>query len=387
MGAIASGGDPGAERRRRADDRDPGPSDRRRWRRASSTRCSSGARLPRRARSRSTLRGTPAILVDDGLATGATMRAAIAALRDLGVAEIVVAVPTAPRETCEALAAEVDEVVCATTPEPFTAVGLWYRDFTPVSDDEVRGILAEAAVQGPQTRAAVVRHARRAARRATSTAVLSLGARQSPRGDSEPPEPTFGALGSAERLNWLVWKKRSRNTSSQCLISASEYWLRRSARDQVGPAARARGRPTRAGRGTRPCSGGSRSAACSRGRSPGARRDRRRSRCRRRAGRCPDRWLGISSGEIAVSRIDRRTSLASLAVLAGVDRPPEQELDQRLRDRGVDVVVRHLVADAVRAPPERQLRQIAGADDERARGGWRAGTGARCARRPGRSRR
>jgi putative phosphoribosyl transferase len=94
------------------------------------------------------LRGTTAILVDDGLATGATMRATIAALRDLGAAEIVVAVPTAPRETCEALSREVDEVVCATTPEPFTAVGLWYRDFTPVSDDEVRKILAGAAGAG-----------------------------------------------------------------------------------------------------------------------------------------------------------------------------------------------------------------------------------------------
>lgn len=88
------------------------------------------------------VRGRAAILVDDGLATGATMRAAIRALRDLRASEIVVAVPTAPRETCEALAREVDEVVCATTPEPFTAVGLWYTDFTPVSDEEVRELLA-----------------------------------------------------------------------------------------------------------------------------------------------------------------------------------------------------------------------------------------------------
>ena len=87
------------------------------------------------------VRGRTAILVDDGLATGATMRAAIRALRGLGAAEIVVAVPTAPRETCEALGREVDDVVCATTPEPFTAVGIWYRDFTPVSDEEVRELL------------------------------------------------------------------------------------------------------------------------------------------------------------------------------------------------------------------------------------------------------
>ncbi len=87
-------------------------------------------------------RGRTAILVDDGLATGVTMRAAIAALRRLGAAAIVVAVPTAPRETCEALTREVDDLVCASTPEPFTAVGLWYRDFAPVSDDEVRVLLA-----------------------------------------------------------------------------------------------------------------------------------------------------------------------------------------------------------------------------------------------------
>jgi putative phosphoribosyl transferase len=87
------------------------------------------------------LRGRTAILIDDGLATGATMRAAITALRDLGAAAIVVAVPIAPRETCEALRSEVDEVVCARTPEPFNAVGLWYRDFAPVSDEQVGELL------------------------------------------------------------------------------------------------------------------------------------------------------------------------------------------------------------------------------------------------------
>jgi predicted phosphoribosyltransferase len=90
-------------------------------------------------------RGRVTILVDDGLATGATMRAAIEALRDRGTQAIVVAVPTAPTETCQALAREVDEVVCASTPDPFMAVGLWYRDFTPVSDDEVRQLLELAA--------------------------------------------------------------------------------------------------------------------------------------------------------------------------------------------------------------------------------------------------
>jgi putative phosphoribosyl transferase len=87
------------------------------------------------------VRDRVAIVVDDGLATGATMRAAIRALRDRGARSIVVAVPTAPRETCEALRADVDELVCATTPDPFTAVGLWYRNFAPVSDDQVRELL------------------------------------------------------------------------------------------------------------------------------------------------------------------------------------------------------------------------------------------------------
>jgi predicted phosphoribosyltransferase len=82
-----------------------------------------------------------AILVDDGLATGATMRAAVAALRDRGAGHIVAAVPTAPRETCAAIAREVDEMVCAMTPDPFTAVGVWYRDFSPVSDEQVRDLL------------------------------------------------------------------------------------------------------------------------------------------------------------------------------------------------------------------------------------------------------
>jgi putative phosphoribosyl transferase len=87
------------------------------------------------------LAGMTGILVDDGLATGATMRAATAALRSLGAARIVVAVPVAPLQTGAVLAQEVDEVVCLITPDPFTAVGLWYRDFSPVSDERVRELL------------------------------------------------------------------------------------------------------------------------------------------------------------------------------------------------------------------------------------------------------
>jgi predicted phosphoribosyltransferase len=84
------------------------------------------------------------ILVDDGLATGATMLAAIKALRALAPARIIVAVPTGARETCTLLRREVDDVVCASMPEPFQAVGLWYRDFSQTSDDEVRALLAQA---------------------------------------------------------------------------------------------------------------------------------------------------------------------------------------------------------------------------------------------------
>ena len=89
--------------------------------------------------------GKTVLLVDDGLATGASMRAAATALRALGAGRIVVAVPVASRETCDELRSEVDEVVCALTPEPFRAVGLWYQDFRPVSDDEVRDLLRRAA--------------------------------------------------------------------------------------------------------------------------------------------------------------------------------------------------------------------------------------------------
>ena len=85
--------------------------------------------------------GRTVILVDDGLATGATMRAAIAAVRQQQPARIVVAVPTACPDTCEALKAEADDVVCAMIPEPFLAVGHWYEDFTQTTDDEVRELL------------------------------------------------------------------------------------------------------------------------------------------------------------------------------------------------------------------------------------------------------
>jgi predicted phosphoribosyltransferase len=89
-------------------------------------------------------RGRTVILVDDGLATGSTMRAAALALRRRGPERVVVAVPVASRETCEELRAEVDEVVCAETPEPFRGVGRWYEDFSQTTDEEVRELLAKA---------------------------------------------------------------------------------------------------------------------------------------------------------------------------------------------------------------------------------------------------
>jgi putative phosphoribosyl transferase len=88
------------------------------------------------------LEGRTAILVDDGLATGSTMRAAVEALKEQGAGEIVVAVPVAARQTCEELARHVDAIVCARTPDPFYAVGLWYDDFSQTTDAEVRALLA-----------------------------------------------------------------------------------------------------------------------------------------------------------------------------------------------------------------------------------------------------
>jgi len=88
--------------------------------------------------------GQQVILVDDGLATGSTMEAAILGLRRLNPARIVVAAPVGSRETCERLRNIADEVVCLHTPERFEAVGLWYSDFSQTSDEEVRRLLSAA---------------------------------------------------------------------------------------------------------------------------------------------------------------------------------------------------------------------------------------------------
>src|SRR5208337_1004909 len=99
-------------------------------------------RLYRGGRPFPDLHGRTVILVDDGLATGATMEAAIRGLRQLKPARIVVAVPVASREICDALRPLVDDLICAVTPEPFYAVGHWYEDFSQTSDAEVRELLA-----------------------------------------------------------------------------------------------------------------------------------------------------------------------------------------------------------------------------------------------------
>lgn len=104
-------------------------------------------RLYRDGRPPPDVRGRTVILVDDGLATGSTMRAAAAALKVQGPERLIVAVPVAPPETCEALAREVDDVVCALSPEPFLSVGTWYQDFTQTSDGEVRDLLRRAAAE------------------------------------------------------------------------------------------------------------------------------------------------------------------------------------------------------------------------------------------------
>jgi predicted phosphoribosyltransferase len=97
------------------------------------------------------MEGKTVIVVDDGLATGSTMRAAVRALRRHAVARIVVAVPVGSPDTCDECRAEADDVVCAITPLDFGAVGQFYDDFSQTTDDEVRELLALAAEQLPAT--------------------------------------------------------------------------------------------------------------------------------------------------------------------------------------------------------------------------------------------
>lgn len=96
------------------------------------------------------VRGRTVILVDDGIATGSTMRAAITALKQIKPAKVVLAVPVAPPSTCERLRSEVDELVCLDTPEAFFAIGQFYEDFSAVSDQEVTDLLARATAPASQ---------------------------------------------------------------------------------------------------------------------------------------------------------------------------------------------------------------------------------------------
>jgi putative phosphoribosyl transferase len=103
------------------------------------------SRLYRGTRSMIEIRGKEVIIVDDGIATGSTMLAAVRALRHQGAGRIVVAVPVGPPSTCNVMRREADEVVCLSCPEPFEAVGAWYEDFTQVSDREVQHALSAVA--------------------------------------------------------------------------------------------------------------------------------------------------------------------------------------------------------------------------------------------------
>lgn len=101
-------------------------------------------RLYREGRPTPDLAGKIVILIDDGLATGSTMRAAVRAVRQQNPARVIVAVPVAASATCEVLRRDADEVISFATPEPFFAVGQWYRDFEQTSDEEVHALLSRA---------------------------------------------------------------------------------------------------------------------------------------------------------------------------------------------------------------------------------------------------
>ncbi|HCU97447.1 MAG TPA: phosphoribosyl transferase [Actinobacteria bacterium] len=122
------------------------------------------AELERRARRfrgdrpRTPLTGRTAIIIDDGIATGSTARAACQVARAQGAGRVVLAVPVAPPSTCADLAADADEVICLETPEHFLAIGEWYRDFSQTSDDEVIGLLRQAAQEERERGPAGVPH-------------------------------------------------------------------------------------------------------------------------------------------------------------------------------------------------------------------------------------
>jgi erythromycin esterase-like protein/predicted phosphoribosyltransferase len=172
--------------------------------------------------------GKTVILVDDGLATGSSMRAAILALRRLRPARIVVAVPAAPESTCQELAAEADEVVCATTPSPFFAVGQAYWNFTQTTDEEVRELLRAASAP---------RHADRRTSRAAEIPIIRLAVKPLP--DGEPNREAlldlvgdahFVLLGEASHGTHEFYEQRARMTrwliedKGFCAVAAEADW-------------------------------------------------------------------------------------------------------------------------------------------------------------------
>ncbi|MGI8772465.1 MAG: phosphoribosyltransferase family protein, partial [Acidobacteriaceae bacterium] len=112
-----------------------------------------GKREYRGVRPPARIEGRTAIVIDDGLATGASMRAAARALRPRA-ARVIVAVPVASKTTCDEFRGEVDQIICATTPQPFFAVGMFYRNFEQTTDEEVRALLLQARSDADATSAA-----------------------------------------------------------------------------------------------------------------------------------------------------------------------------------------------------------------------------------------
>ena len=172
--------------------------------------------------------GKTVILVDDGLATGSSMLAAVQALRERNPKAIVVAVPAAPESTCRQFAGMVDDAVCATMPTPFRAVGEWYWDFRQVSDQEVRDLLAtpttEAVVSGIETRVSPAESVRAAAVRApgglppTEALEEIVGdARVVLIGESSHGTHEFYEA-RAEITKWLIEKK------GFCAVAAEADW-------------------------------------------------------------------------------------------------------------------------------------------------------------------
>ena len=179
-------------------------------------------RLYRGGRRPPDVRGRTVILVDDGLATGATMYAAIEALRKQNPGRIVVAVPTASPETCEEMKAKADHVICAITPDPFQAVGRWYQDFSQTSDEEVADLLARRstpgnseAAQNPNPDSALIKALR-------ETAYPMAGSAR----DYDPligriGEARFALLGEASHGTHEFYYERAEIT--KCLIAEKNF--------------------------------------------------------------------------------------------------------------------------------------------------------------------